>query len=109
MSTHRPAAINATVRPIAEYGVDPRGHGLAFALASHGAAQLSNLRAVVAGPTWSGWTKPLQTMTGAAAAVAQGRAAAIAPRNSELHREKSADADQSTAAIFRSRMARGQR
>jgi len=108
--SRRPAAINAAVSPVVNYGVDPNGQALAFALAVHGAAQLNNTAAVipVKGPQWMGWTKPIQTMTGAAAAVAAGRARAISPTSSTLSAETSTT-DETTAAIFRSRMTRGLR
>lgn len=102
----RPAAINAALRPVADYEPDPRGHRLAYALAARGAGDLNYARAVVpSSGTWFGWSKPLQRMTGAAAATAQGRARAIAPKESRLVLETTTT-DVTTQAIFRSRMAR---
>lgn len=106
MSLRRPAAINAAVTPVVDYAPDPRGHRLFHALVSQGAADLNNPAAVVAAPQSFSWLKSSQKMTGAASATAQGVAYAIAPRASELSRENTTT-DDTTAAIFRSRMQRG--
>lgn len=98
----RPAARNAVLVPVVDYAPDPHGGALFSALTSVAGAALNGTRAVVSGPMWNGWTKPLQTMTGLAQL---GAARPYAPTSSELNRETTT-ADAGAAAIFRSRMMR---
>lgn len=96
------AAMNAVVVPVVDYAPDPHGGALFSALAGVVGGTLNRARAVVTPDSWHGWTKPLQTMTGAAAL---GNARPYAQSSSELNRESSTQ-DAGAAAIFRSRMMR---
>jgi hypothetical protein len=110
VSRPQPAAVNAAPAIVTDYAPDPRGWSMFAGLVAAQTATLNGpVPAVPSAATWFGWSRPKQTqqMTGAAAAVAQGRARAIAPRNSELSRETTTT-DSTTAAIFASRMTRGQ-
>jgi hypothetical protein len=106
VSRPQPAAINAAPALVTDYAPDPRGWSMFAALTAAAAGSLNNPAAVVAAPQHFGTVSGRHAMTGAAAAVAQGRARVIAPRNSELTRETTTT-DTTTAAIFASRMTRG--
>lgn len=102
--SRRQAAANAAARTVVDYEPDPYGAGMVGALTSAIGSTLNGARAVVVrNPTWHGWTRPLQTMRGAANL---GTARVFAPKNSELSRETTTT-DPTAAAIFASRMQRG--
>lgn len=100
----RNAAINAVPRPITDYAADPHGGALFGALSSVAANSLNGARAVVAGPMWNGWTRRVQPATVGAAGLGNGRP--VQSASSELNRESSTT-DANAAAIFRSRVMRG--
>jgi hypothetical protein len=105
MSRSQPAARNAEPRTVVVYSPDPHGAAMFSALTAMTNGALNGARAVTeASPTWYGWTKQPQKMTGAAGL---GAARPYAPRNSELSRE-STTGSVGAAAIFQSRMMRGQ-
>lgn len=105
-------ARNAVTRVVVDYLPDERGHRTFFDVISRSSGELNGQAAVIAPAQSSSWFAPVGALargvTGANAAIAQGRAAVIAPRSSELmHQTTTTDA--AVADVFRSRMARGSR
>jgi hypothetical protein len=95
-------------RPVVEYTPDPHGGALFSALTAAAGRSLNGARAVVPhNPQWFGWTRPPQKFQGDNGAIAAslGGVAPIAPRNSELSREKTAEGV-NARSIFADRMTR---
>lgn len=102
--SRQPAAANAVARTVTDYAPDPNGAAMVSGLTAAIARTLNGAAAItVRNPTWHGWTRSMQRMTGAANL---GTARALSQRSSELHRE-STTTDPTAQAIFASRMQRG--